>query len=347
MAQNISRSIAMTTPMKSKFCRTVCRRGAGRCVSMVARCGGCFFRGVLGTVLLGLALAAGWGAHAVTEVIPIPNASFESPLTVYADPRIDSWQKTPKPFWYDESQGPWDQLTGSFKNPDPGSPDHIHNCDGDQAIWVFAVPEAGLFQDYETMDWDDPAPTHAFDARYEVGKSYQLTVGVIGGGGGMREGVSLQASLYYQDAASNRVTVAATNIVYSRAQFPDTTNFVEIELRLPAVQPSDPWAGQRLGIQFLSTVGFDLAGGYWDLDNVRLTAKAAALVEPAVLNGQFRFAIDSEPGLRFEILATTNPALPLAQWTPVGIVTNTSGSVWFTDPGPSPAGRLYRARQLP
>ena len=34
----------------------------------------------------------------------------------------------------------------------------------------------------------------------------------------------------------------------------------------------DPWAGRHIGVRLLSTVGFDLMGGYWDLDNIRLTA---------------------------------------------------------------------------
>lgn len=337
----------MMIPMTSKYSWTVCSPGASRSFDMVPHRGWRVFRGALGTAWVGFALVTVWTASAVTETIPIPNASFESPATAYVDTRIDSWQKTPKPFWYDESQELWDQLTGSFKNTDPGSPDHIYNCDGDQAIWIFAVPEAGLFQDYETVDWDDPAPTHAFDARFEVGKSYQLTVGVIGGTGGMQEGVSLQASLYYRDAASNRVTVAATNIVYTRAQFPNATNLVDIEVRVPTVQAADPWAGQHLGIQLLSTVGFELVGGYWDLDNVRLTAKAAALVQPGFLDHRFGFSIDSDPGLRFEILATTNPSLPLALWTSRGIVTNATGMVRFTDPEQTPGTRFYRARQLP
>lgn len=333
--------------MKSKCSWTVCGFGAGWSFSMIVQRSRGFFRRVLGAGCLGWTVAAVWTASAVTETIPIPNGSFESPATAFVDTRIDSWQKTPKPVWYDETQGLWDQLTGLFKNTDPGSPDHIHNCDGDQAIWLFAVPEVGLFQDYETVDWDDAAPTHAFNARFEVGKSYQLTVGVIGGTGGMKEGVSLQASLYYRDAASNRVVVAATNIVYTRAQFPNATNLVDIELQVPTVQAADPWAGQHIGIQLLSTVGFELAGGYWDLDNVRLTAKAAALVQPGFLDNRFGFSIDSEPGLRFEILATTNPSLPLAQWTSLGTVTNASGMVRFTEPAPAPGTRFYRARQLP
>jgi hypothetical protein len=47
--------------------------------------------------------------------IEIPNGSFESPETPFAEPGLDSWEKTPKPFWYDEGGGGlWIQLTGVF-----------------------------------------------------------------------------------------------------------------------------------------------------------------------------------------------------------------------------------------
>ena len=35
------------------------------------------------------------------EIIEIPNASFESPVTTFVDTRLDSWQKTSKPDRYD------------------------------------------------------------------------------------------------------------------------------------------------------------------------------------------------------------------------------------------------------
>src|SRR5439155_12475624 len=81
--------------------------------------------------------------------ISVPNNSFESPVTVFVDTHIDSWQKSAKPPWYDESGGYlWDQLTGTFKNTPTNSSDHIDNCDGNQAAWMFAVPEVAIFQDY-------------------------------------------------------------------------------------------------------------------------------------------------------------------------------------------------------
>ena len=212
-------------------------------------------------------------------IIPVPNGSFESPTTAFVDLNIDLWQKSPKPGWYVEAGGfLWTQLTGTFKNTPPGNYDHIDNCDGDQAIWLFAVPEAGLFQDYDSVDWNDAAPSHQFDARFEVGKTYRLTVGVIAGGGGMSNLASAEISLYYRDAASNRVTVAAAGITNTSTVFSNRTQFVDYSVEARSVRPGDPWANRSIGLQLRSTVGIELQGGYWDFDNVRLSSAE----EPAV-----------------------------------------------------------------
>ncbi|MHB9009159.1 MAG: hypothetical protein ACYDC1_19795 [Limisphaerales bacterium] len=301
------------------------------------------------------ALAGGyWDIDQVrlTETLEIPNASFENPATDFVDPFVGSWQKTPKPFWYDESGGYlWTQLTGAFANPAAGSADRTENMDGNQAVFLFAVPEVGLFQDYESIGGTNTAPERAFDAVYQVGRAYTLTFGVLGGGGNMVEGVSLEAGLYYRDGASNRVTVASTNLVYHPALFTNAENkklFVDFQVQVPAVKPGDPWAGQHLGVQFRSTVRPDLAGGYWDLDHVRLfEVREPVLADPVRTGEQFTFTVLSEPGLNFEILSAPTVALPTADWTRLGTITNLTGATPFVDPAPGSSGRFYRARQLP
>ena len=301
------------------------------------------------------ALAGGyWDIDQVrlTETLEIPNASFENPATEFVDPFVGSWQKTPKPFWYDESGGYlWTQLTGAFANPATGSADRTENMDGNQAVFLFAVPEVGLFQDYESMGGTNSAPERAFDVVYEVGRAYTLAFGALGGGGNMLEGVSLEAGLYYRDGASNRVVVASTNLVYQPALFTNAENkklFVDFQVRLPAVRAGDPWAGQHIGVQFLSTVRPELAGGYWDLDHVRLfEAREPVLVDPVRTGEQFTFTVRSEPGLTFEILSAPELTLPTADWTSLGSITNLTGSAPFVDPAPGSGGRFYRARQLP
>ena len=303
----------------------------------------------LGRVTVGAAALMTWIGPLSGETIPIPNGSFESPATVFVDLNIDSWQKSPKPDDYVESGGfTWAQLAGTFKNTPAGNPDHIDNCDGNQAIWMFAVPKAGVFQDYNSKDWKDAEPTHAFDARFEVGKSYQLTVGVIAMGGGMSNGATAEISLYYRDPASNMMTVAATAITNLPTIFSNRTHLIDFEVSIPTVQAADPWAGQNIGVQILSTVSTNLQGGYWDFDNVRLSSsQAPALLGGVFANGQFTLTLQSEPGLRFEILASSDVAQPLSNWTSLGTVSNATGTVPFTDTTANSSRRFYRALQLP
>jgi hypothetical protein len=279
--------------------------------------------------------------------ITVPNGSFESPVTTFVNTHVDSWQKSAKPDWYDESGGNlWDQLTGTFKNTTNTSPDHIDNCDGSQAAWMFAVPEVALFQDYNTIDWSHTAPTHDFNSLYEAGKSYHLTVGIIGGGGNMSEGASLQLSLYYRDAASNMVAVAVVNVSNGPTMFSNTTHLVDFTVDVPAVKAGDPWAGQNMGIQILSTVSTNLEGGYWDLDNVRLSSiREPVLASPSLTNGQFNFTAQSESGLNIEILAATNLAAPT--WLSLGTLSNTTGTISFVDPATNFSRRYYQARRIP
>lgn len=281
--------------------------------------------------------------------IAVPNGSFETPSTFFVSVLFDSWQRTPQPTWWDENTtGPWTNQTGIFLNTPVGSADHIDNCDGKQAAWLFANPDVGLFQDYDSVDWNDPAPTHDFDVKFEVGKSYQLTVGLIGGGYGMSPETPLEAALYYRDAASNQVVVAATTIPYSAVYFSNRTQLVDFSLSTAVVRSGDPWAGEHMGIRFLSTVAPAAAQGFWDLDNVRLTSTLAPVLrEPARTNGQFSFALESEPGLVVELLASTNATLPASSWISLGTVTNTTGRTPFVDTAPDFDQRFYQARQVP
>src|SRR5664279_1196846 len=66
-----------------------------------------------------LALAA-WTAPLQAGTLYLPNASFESPVvppvSPYAGPDMDSWQKSAQPAWYYPSNNfdtPWDYLMGT------------------------------------------------------------------------------------------------------------------------------------------------------------------------------------------------------------------------------------------
>lgn len=198
------------------------------------------------------------------ESVSIPNYSFEGPSTGFVSSFIDSWQKTAQPMWYSPAAFggySWDQLTGVFLNSAP----LIDNLDGNQAALMFGLPEMGLYQELSST--------------YEVGKSYHLTLGLVGQGGGMLEGVTLDLQLYYRTSPTTTVVIGDQTVTHNAANFPDHTHVYDFTLDIPTVQASDPWAGQPIGIELLSTANFGNLGGYWDMDNVRLVATPAP--EPA------------------------------------------------------------------
>jgi hypothetical protein len=281
---------------------------------------------------------------AAAEPIAIPNGSFESPAVPFASPFVDAWQQSPLVDTNDLST----EVTGLFINQPPSDPTHIDNCDGSQCAFLFALPQTALFQDYDSVDYTS-VPTHAFNAVFEPGKGYALTVAVLGGTNlsiPMQEGTTLELSLYYRDSGGNKVTVAATSVTNSGAVFTNGTHFVDYQVYVPTVLATDPWAGKHIGVQMLSTVAFELMGGYWDIDNVRL-ATTPSLLAPGFTAGHFSFSLQSQPGLVFEMFASTNLALPFSNWTSLGTLTNASGITPFVDPATSFNRRFYRARQLP
>src|SRR5262249_30607344 len=158
-----------------------------------------------------------------------------TPESLFASPEMESWQKAPQAVWYNDPRFPWGQLMGQFVNTSNGSPDHIDNVDGKQAAYIFALPGVGIFQDYNSIGRTNATPTDEFGAKFEVGKSYTLTVGVLGGGGGMSNGATFQISLYYRDAASNQVMVAAAAITNSLGLFPTNTHLTDFQVMLPTV----------------------------------------------------------------------------------------------------------------
>lgn len=283
--------------------------------------------------------------------IYVPNFSFESQQTDFADPRIDSWQKPEQPEGFDTNIfGSWDNLAGVFFNdPSTNNPDYISNADGSQLAFLFAYPQMALFQDYNSTDWSNGPPTHAFNATYKAGKAYQLTVGITSSSEEpLTQGSTLLLSLYYRDASSNMVTVGATTVTYDTNVFTNLDQLIDFSVIVTNVQPTDAWAGQNIGIQFMSTV-FDpqLIGGVWDLDNVRLTELGApVLTNPILSSGHFSCTLQSQPNLVFEILGTTNLSAPAAGWTSITTLTNTTGTIQFTDPATNFTQRFYRARRL-
>lgn len=254
----------------------------------------------------------GPGLAAATVSLPVPNGSFERPATPFVDTRIESWVKTPKPADYDESGGQlWDQLNGVFKNTNPGKADHIDNIDGNQAAYLFAVPDTGISMEGTEPDGD-------FPVRFSIGDAFNLTVGVIGGGGNMAEGAGLRVELYALGDGGTRIQVRSTTVLFSKDQFPSTTHFVDVSVSTAEVTAADAWAGRLLGIGIYSTVTQEsgLAGGYWDLDHVRLTASRPDTfsLSHALTEGKLQVVWPGSTGTRYQV--QTSP--DLSSWKDQG-----------------------------
>ena len=218
---------------------------------------GFFTRMTLAVAAVGMTALAG---SLYADSVTVPNSSFENPTTVYADPNITSWTKSSQPFWWDaESYGDWNNLSGVFLNTAPGAGDHIDNMTGTQAAFMLAVPTVGLTQD--------------LSATFEAGKSFDITVGIIGGGGGMAAGATFEIGLYYMNGG-NMTMIATNDITFDGTTnvFANTNHFVDFTAHLSGVQAGDAWAGKNIGVALTSVYAPPDTGGYWDVDNVRVTA---------------------------------------------------------------------------
>jgi len=205
------------------------------------------------------------------QPINVPNYSFESQSGVGypfgANPNVDSWQKIAEPAYFTPAFGgygiPWVGTAGVFVDTNP-----YGNRLGAQAGYILAFPQVTLFQDYTS------SPTHDFNATFEVGNAYSLTIGIFGKAS-LAPGSTLELSLYSRDDVGNKLAVGSTTVTYSAAAFPITSSLslVDFQVNVPTVQAGDAWAGRQIGIQLESTIPIELtSGGNWDFDNVRLTA---------------------------------------------------------------------------
>ena len=91
----------------------------------------------------------------------------------------------------------------------------------------------------------------------------------------------MEIGLYYLDATGNQVMVGTTtvlndNSLSSSGSSSYINHLPDYSLTIPAVTASDPWAGQSIGIALLQTSTTADEGGYWDIDNVRLTTLISA-----------------------------------------------------------------------
>jgi hypothetical protein len=152
--------------------------------------------------------------------------------------------------------------------------------------------------------------------------------------------------MYYR-SGTNRIGLATNEVTYSTNLYGNPFRLLDSELIVPVVDGADPWAGQRIGIEFVSNVSPGLIGGVWDLDNVRLTEFEILLSDPKPLTDQFQFTIYSAAGSVLDVLRTTDPSTSLASWQSLGLVTNSTGVLVFTDTAPEPGKAYYGATLVP
>jgi hypothetical protein len=222
-------------------------------------------------VAAGLATLATGVSELRAQNIGVPNFSFESQSAVGfpfdTNPNVEAWRKIPEPAYYTPSFGsfgiPWEGTAGVFVDSNPYA-NHV----GTQAGYILAAPQVTLYQDYES------SIGHDFNATFEVGMSYALTIGIYGKSS-IAPDSTLKLSLYYRDGPDNQVAVGSTTVTYSAAAFPagDTLNLIDYQVTVPSVQAGDAWAGKHIGIKLESTVPIETTSfGNWDFDNVRLVA---------------------------------------------------------------------------
>lgn len=214
--------------------------------------------------LAALALSACATVHAASIVVP--NGSFESPSTlpIGFSTTIDSWQKVPQPAYFDPATFgfQWEQTAGIFFDSNP-----YVNHDGVQCAYMLSFPQVTLFQNLNSSS-------------YGVGQSYTFTLGLFGKS--LTPNDSIQLSLFYRDAGNNPITIGSpTTVTYNPATFPLTPplSLVDYSVTVPTVQAGDAWAGKNIGVM-IQISGSAFTGGYWDMDNVRLTT----VPEPALIS---------------------------------------------------------------
>jgi hypothetical protein len=227
------------------------------------------------SVLAGISFLLVLPDAALSQSISVPNGSFESQSGVGqpfgVNVLLDSWQKPPNPGYPEGGSNNffWIQSAGAFVGTAPTSPNPYSNLLGTQAAYVLSLPGAGIFQDNKSVDWS--GATNGLNTTFQVGRSYNLTIGLFGKG--MENNFStLQLSLYYLNATNGMVSVGATTVTFNTNTFNPAGPFSlkDYTVSVPTVQASDAWAGRNIGISILSAQG--TGAGYWDMDNVRLTA---------------------------------------------------------------------------
>ncbi len=264
-------------------------------------------RRIAGLVALML-MGFGTTVHVKGVQIPIENASFESPVVdpnaFAALPFADGWTELDV-----DTEGSTN--TGVFANTPEGLPDHISNAHGNQLAFLGSQEGNGFEQ--------------ILDDVYQTGREYRLTVAVgvsalfPPSSGSPADAIELV--LYYVDDP-NAIPIASRRI---EARGLSSIQLKDFSVVLTKVRASDAWAGKTIGVAIRSA---GVAGGFWDLDDVRLEESLPVSVR--IDNASFEFPMVDPNGFG---------ALPFADgWTELDVDTegSTNTGVFANTPADSP-----------
>lgn len=193
--------------------------------------------------------------------IPVANHSFENPavtLAQVASPFVDDWATAGTAMMeYPPGSGYFVNInTGIFPNTAAGEPDHINNLDGNQA--AFLAAETG--NEF----------TQTLAASFEAGNSYSLTV-AVGHSYGQPPAATaaVRLGLFYLDSGNQREWVAWTDVVNDAVTGLSPNHLADFSATSPFLAADHPAAGKPIHILLES---FGPVGGFFDLDNVRVTS---------------------------------------------------------------------------
>jgi hypothetical protein len=224
-------------------------------------------------------------SQAFSQPIAVPDFDFSNPpdakdaffATIPSSSAgIGSWQVPPPPdYWAmsGASADQWYECTGVFYN-DPMNK-FITNASGSQCGYITANIGLSLSQ--------------TLSSTYEVGKSYQLTVGLGGGSGRfgpMPQGTPIDIGLYYLDGAGSPQFVGTSEVTWSGSLSSGyVTTLTDYSLTVPAIGMGDPAVGQNIGIAIFEPATAPTDGSYWDVSKVRLVAAVPEPASLAILSG--------------------------------------------------------------
>ena len=103
----------------------------------------------------------------------------------------------------------------------------------------------------------------------------------------------MQIGLFYMSGGSQTMIGTATvaNDDSAMSPFGFVDHLPDYTFTMPTVNPSDPWAGQNIGVALIQPDSAGNTGTYWDVDNVRLVSVPEPGSMALVAAGLILFAI--------------------------------------------------------